>query len=57
MPHYLFMIDISENSYQLGLPAYISSSVQTNLDSFNNAENSYIDFGLYEHKIIFFFLR
>ena len=55
IPHYLFMIDISENSYQLGLPSYVINSVQTNLDSIHNLENSYIAFGLYDHKNIYFF--
>ena len=55
IPHYLFMIDISENSFQLGLPSYVINSIQTNLDSFDNMENSYIAFALYDHKNIFFF--
>ena len=55
IPHYLFMIDISENSYQLGLPAYVTNSIQTNLESFDNAENSYIALALYDHKNIYFF--
>ena len=54
-PHYLFMIDISENSYQLGLPGYIINSIQTNLESIHNAENSYIGFALYDQKNIYFF--
>ena len=55
LPHYLFMIDITENSYQMGLPAYVLNSVQTNLDSFDNMENSYIAFALYENKNIYYF--
>ena len=55
VPHYLFMIDISEYSYQLGLPAYIINSIQTNLELIHNAENSYIGFALYDHKNIYFF--
>jgi len=55
VPHYLFLIDISENSYQLGLPSYIINSVQTNLDNIDNAENSYVGFGLYDHKNIYYF--
>ena len=55
IPHYLFMIDISENSYHIGLPSYVINSVQTNLDSFDNMENSYIGFALYDHKNIYFF--
>ena len=55
LPHYLFMIDISENSYQIGLPSYVINSIQTNLESFDNMENSYIGFALYDHKNIYFF--
>ena len=55
VPHYLFMIDISENTYQIGLPAYVINSIQTNLDNFDNVENSYIAIGLYDHKNIYFF--
>ena len=55
VPHYLFMIDISEYSYQLGLPAYIINSIQTNLELIHNAENSYVGFSLYDHKNIYFF--
>ena len=55
VPHYLFMIDISEYSYQLGLPAYIINSIQTNLELIHNAENSYVGFALYDHKNIYFF--
>ena len=54
-PHYLFMIDISENSYTIGLPNYVLNSVQINLDSFNNAENSYVGFALYDNKNIYYF--
>ena len=54
-PHYLFMIDISEYSYQLGLPSYIVNSIQTNLELIHNAENSYVGFALYDHKNIYFF--
>ncbi len=55
IPHYLFMIDISENSYQLGLPSYVINSVQSNLDSIHNLENSYIAFALYDNKNIYYF--
>ena len=55
IPHYLFMIDITENSYQIGLPSYILNSVQINLDSFDNMENSYIAFALYDNKNIYYF--
>ena len=49
------MIDISENSYQLGLPSYVINSIQTNLESVHNFENSYIGFALYDHKNIYYF--
>ena len=55
VPHYLFMIDISETSYQLGLPTYIINSIQINLDAIHNAENSYIAFALYDIKNIYYF--
>ena len=54
-PHYLFMIDISENSYGIGLPNYVLNSVQINIESFDNAENSYVGFALYDNKNIYFF--
>ena len=54
-PHYLIMIDIAENSYQMGLPSYVLNSIQTNLDSFDNVENSYVAFALYDHKNIYYF--
>ena len=49
------MIDISEYSYQLGLPSYVINSIQTNLDAIHNMENSYIAFALYDHKKIYYF--
>ena len=55
IPHYLFMIDISEYSYQLGLPSYVINSIQTNLDAIHNMENSYVAFALYDHKNIYYF--
>ena len=55
VPHYLFMIDISESSYQLGLPSYVINSIQSNIDSIHNMENSYIGFGLYDQKNIYYF--
>ena len=54
-PHYLFMIDITENSYTMGLPSYVINSIQINLDSFHNAENSFIGFALYDVKNIYYF--
>ena len=55
VPHYLFMIDISETSFQLGLPSYVINSIQSNLESVHNKENSYIGFGLYDQKNIYYF--
>ena len=55
VPHYLFMIDISETSFQLGLPSYVINSIQSNLESVHNMENSYIGFGLYDQKNIYYF--
>ena len=55
IPHYLFMIDISETSYQLNLPFYILNSIQNNLGSIHNWENSYIAFAFYDNKKIYFF--
>ena len=55
IPHYLFMIDVSETSYQLVLPSYIINSIQMNIDSIHNAENSYIAFALYDIKNIYYF--
>ena len=55
VPHYLFMIDIMENSINIGLPSYVLRSIQINLDSFDNAANSYVGFCLYDNKNIYFF--
>ena len=55
IPHYLFMIDISEYSYQLRLPSYVINSIQTNLEFIHNFENSYIAFALYDQKNIYYF--
>ena len=55
IPHYLFMIDISESSYQLNLPSYLLNTIKDNLDSIHNSENSYIAFGLYDEKKIYYF--
>ena len=55
LPHYLFMIDISESSYQLGLPFYVINSIQNNLNSIHNSNNSYIAFALYDISKIYFF--
>ena len=55
IPHYLFMIDISESSYQLSLPSYILNCIKDNLYSIHNSENSYIAFALYDDKRIYYF--
>lgn len=54
-PHYLFMIDISFSSYELGLPNYIINSIQMNIDNCHNKENSFIGIALYNSNKIFFF--
>ena len=54
-PHYIFMIDISFVSINLGLPNYILDSIQTNFDYFHNMEQSYIAISLYDAKNIYFF--
>ena len=54
-PHYIFMIDISQVSINLGLPNYILDSIQTNFDYFHNMEQSHIAISLYDIKNIYFF--
>ena len=54
-PHYIFMLDISLSSYQLGLPSYVLNSIQTNLEFFHNTEQTYISIALYDMKSIYFF--
>ncbi len=54
-PHYIFMIDISEDSFEFGLPNYILNSIQSNLDSFDNINYTYISISLYDVKNIYFF--
>ena len=49
------MIDISETSFQLGLPSYVINTIQSNLELVQNMENSYIGFGLYDQKNIYYF--
>ena len=57
-PHYIFMIDISCDSFELGLPNYIINSIQNNLDFFDNINNTFISISLYdENKIYFFYLE
>ena len=55
IPHYCVIIDISSISYDLGFPNYVLNSFQTNLNSFNNAENSYICFMTYDHDGLQFY--
>ena len=50
------MIDISESSYQLGLPFYVINSIQNNLNLIHNSNNSYIAFALYDISKIYFFI-
>ena len=55
IPHYCIMIDISSISYNLGFPNYILNIFQSNLDNFNNSENSYISFATYDDRGIQFY--
>ena len=50
VPHYCVMIDISNISCQLGFPNYILNSFLSNLNSFNNPDNSYICFATFDIK-------
>jgi protein transport protein SEC24 len=54
-PHYLFMIDISQISVDLGLPAYVLNSIASNLDYVHNAPSSFISIATYDNKSIQFF--
>ena len=54
-PHYIFMIDISCDSFELGLPNYIINSIQNNLDFFDNINNTFISISLYDENKIYFF--
>ena len=49
------MIDIENNSFNLGLPGYIINSIQCNLEVFDNKENSFISIALYDNTNIYFF--
>ena len=49
------MIDISSVSYNLGFPNYILNSFQSNLNNFNNIENSFICFATYDNKGVQFY--
>ena len=55
IPHYCIMVDISSVSYDLGFPNYVLNSFQSNLNAFNNAENSYICLATYDNKGIQFY--
>ena len=55
IPHYLFMIDISETSYQLGFAIHVLNSIKENLYLIHNSENSFIAFALYDSKKIYYF--
>jgi protein transport protein SEC24 len=54
-PQYLFMIDISQVSYDLGFYNYILNSIITNLEYFHNAAGSYVAFATYDHRSLQFF--
>ena len=55
IPHYCIMIDISEIAFELGFPNYILNSFLTNLNSFNNPDNSFICFATFDIKGIQFY--
>jgi hypothetical protein len=55
IPHYCIMIDISSVSYNLGFPNYILNSFQSNLNNFNNIDNSFICFATYDNKGVQFY--
>ena len=46
-PHYMFMIDVEKNSYELGLPNYIFNSIQNNY--FHNSDETYFSIVLYDN--------
>lgn len=54
-PHYFICIDITSFSYELSFPSYILNSFISNVDSFNNAEHSFIAFVTYDDKSIQFY--
>ena len=54
-PHYLFMIDTSVTSLELGLPSYVLNSIQLNLDAFHNKERTHISIAFYDQKNIYFY--
>ena len=55
IPHYLFMIDVSNIAVEVGLPSYILNSIQSNLDSIHNGENSYVGFATFDSKHLKFY--
>ena len=55
IPHYCIMIDISNTSCEFGFPNYILNSFLNNLNTFNNAENSFICFATFDIKGIQFY--
>ena len=55
IPHYCIMIDISSISYDLGFPNYVLNSFLSNLNAFDNQENSFISFATYDNKGIQFY--
>lgn len=54
-PHYLFMIDCTQMSQDLGLTSYILNSISTNLDYIHNKENSFVSLATYDHNSIHFY--
>jgi len=54
-PHYIFMIDVSQISVDVGLPNYILNSIVGNLETIHNAENSSVAIATFDHKSIKFF--
>lgn len=54
-PHYMFIIDISYSCYELGLSNYVIDSIQNNLESFHNANDTHIAICTYNDKMINFF--
>ena len=55
IPHYCIMIDISDNAFELGFPNYILNSFLSNLNTFNNPDNSFISFATFDIKGIQFY--
>jgi protein transport protein SEC24 len=55
LPHYIFMIDISQLSYEFGLTSYVLNSISTNLEYFNTPSNTFIAIATYDSRSIQFF--